>query len=309
MVRPVGPGPALGEIDVADDQATRITNVRQVLVGVPSGTECLVVVYGAAIGRKYDLFEDIINIGRDPDSTITLESDSVSRRHARIERYQGVRYIIDLNSTNGTYLNDTPVHPRSRLESGMLVKIGDTIFKYIAGHDIEAAYFEEIHRSAVTDGLTQIANKRALDDFLDREVSRARRHGRNLTLLMLDIDHFKQVNDVHGHLTGDVVLREIASIVRVRIRREELFARYGGEEFVILLPETDLKGGLEFAEAIREMIEGHATTFENQAIKVTVSIGVAQYSKDDHKSPDDLVKAADRKLYVAKENGRNCVRG
>ena len=162
---------------------------------------------------------------------------------------------------------------------------------------------------AVTDGLTQIANKRQLDDFLEKELARARRHDRPLTVLMLDIDHFKQVNDVHGHLTGDVVLRDLAAQVKVRIRRDELFARYGGEEFAIVLPETDLQQGIEFGEAVRAMIQGNTTVFEGQALHVTVSIGVAQFNREQHKTPAELLAAADKHLYAAKSAGRNRVHG
>lgn len=292
------------------DPTTRVTTIKQLLIGTPVlGTECLVVIYGQNIGRKFDLLEDVVTIGRDPDNSIVLESDSVSRRHARIERYQDVRYIVDLKSTNGTYVNDQPIQPRARLESGQFIKIGDTIFKYLTGNNIEAAYYEEIHRMAVTDGLTQIANKRQLDDFLDKEIARARRHNRPLSMLMCDIDHFKRVNDLHGHLTGDFVLREVAAVIRVRIRREELFARYGGEEFAIVLPETERSQAIEFAEAIRRLVEGHQITFEGQTIKITMSIGVAQFSKEVHKTIEDLVKEADRNLYIAKSLGRNRVHG
>jgi diguanylate cyclase (GGDEF)-like protein len=278
-------------------------------MGSNAGTECLVVIYGNNIGRKFDLFEDVVTIGRDPDSTIVLDLDSVSRRHAKIERLGDQRWIIDMNSTNGTYLNDQVVSPRAVLQSGMYVKIGDTIFKYLTGDNIESAYYEEIYRMAVTDGLTQIANKRALDDILDKEVARAKRHGRDLSLLMIDIDHFKRVNDTHGHLTGDVVLRDLASLIRGRIRQDEFFARYGGEEFVIVLPETAFKGAMELAEVVRRMVQEHRIDFEGQSIRVTISIGVATYDGTVHGSPEDLLKAADLNLYAAKSRGRNCIHG
>ena len=292
-----------------DERATRVTHLRQVLTPLSGGLECLVQVYGQNVGRKYDLFEDVVTIGRDPDNTILLESDSVSRRHARIERFGDHRWVIDLNSTNGTYLDDVLVQPRLRLCSGQFLKIGDTIFKYLSGDDIETSYYEEIHRMAVTDGLTQIPNKRALADFLDREAARARRHDRPLALLMLDIDHFKQINDTLGHLTGDVVLRELAALVAPRVRRDEMFARYGGDEFVIALPETLLPAAVEFAETIRRLVAEHRVEFEGQAVHVTVSIGVAQFSPLHHAGPDDLLKAADANLYAAKSRGRNCIHG
>jgi two-component system, cell cycle response regulator len=291
-----------------EDRTTRITTIRQLMSGAPTGTECLVEIYGARIGRKYDLYEDEVSLGRDPDNTIVLESDSVSRRHARIERVADERYVTDMNSTNGTYINDAPVQ-RARLTSGSFLKIGDTIFKYLTGDNLEASYYEEIHRMAVTDGLTQAANKRALDEFLDREMSRARRYQRPLAVLMLDLDHFKNVNDTYGHLTGDLVLREMAAVVKPRIRREELFARYGGEEFVVALPEGDASVARELAETLRAMIAEHPVVFEGRTIRITVSIGIGEFERDLHRSPSDLLKTADRNLYAAKAAGRNCVHG
>lgn len=291
-----------------EDRTTRITTIRQLMSGGHAGTECLVEIYGARIGRKYDLYEDEVTLGRDPDSTIVLESDSVSRRHARIERVGDERFVTDLNSTNGTYINDAPVQ-RARLSSGSFVKIGDTIFKYLTGDNLEASYYEEIHRMAVTDGLTQAANKRALDEFLDREMSRARRYQRPLSVLMIDIDHFKNVNDTFGHLTGDLVLREMAAVVKPRIRREELFARYGGEEFAVVLPESDGDGARELAETIRAMVADHPVVFEGRTIRITISIGVGAFDRDKHRGPSDLLKTADANLYAAKAAGRNCVHG
>ena len=122
------------------------------------------------------------------------------------------------------------------------MKVGPTIFKYLSGADVESQYHEEIYRMTIIDGLTQVHNKRYLYEALEREIIRARRHARELSFLMFDIDHFKKINDVHGHLAGDFVLKELARIVQGRIRRDEVFARYGGEEFAIVLPETDLEG-------------------------------------------------------------------
>lgn len=291
-----------------DDRTTRITTIRKMVADMPLGTECLVVIYGSGIGRKYDLFEEEVTIGRDPENTIVLNSDAVSRRHARVEKVGDARYVTDLDSTNGTYINDIPIR-RARLPSGAFLKIGDTIFKYLTGDDLEAAYYEEIHRMAVTDGLTQAANKRAMDEFLEREMSRARRYNRNLAVLMMDIDHFKAVNDTHGHLIGDQVLRELVAVIRPRIRREELFARYGGEEFVVILPEADIQSARELAATLRALIEDHLIVLEGRTLRITVSIGVGQFQPDVHRSPQDLLKEADRNLYAAKAAGRNRVHG
>jgi len=295
----------------SNDRTTRVTKISSFLSRAPIEVpECLIVIYGENLGKKYDLFEDVITIGREPDNTIVLASDSVSRKHARIERIQDQRFIVDLGSTNGTFVNDIPVKARAKLQSGCLIKIGETIFKYIAGDHIEALYFEEIYKVMVTDGLTQCANKRALEDFLEREIARARRHNRPLSVVMMDLDHFKQINDRYGHLVGDTVLREVAYVIKQRVRREELIARYGGEEFVAVLPETRLEGALEFAEAIRKIVEAITIVVdEGETIKVTMSLGVATFDPAQHHTVADLIKAADKNLYVAKAKGRNCIYG
>ena len=286
---------------------TRITTVKRIAEQAADHDECLVVIYGGSLGRKYDLHDDVITIGRDPENTIVIPVDSVSRRHARIETYDGKKHLIDLNSTNGSYLNDK-LAVRELLHSGDFIKVGDTIFKYLCGQNIESAYHEEIYTMTVTDGLTQIPNKRYLMEYLEREFSRARRYARNLSIVMFDIDRFKRINDEYGHLTGDYILKELAQVVRRRIRKEEMFARYGGEEFCVVLPECDLDGVREFANTVRAIIEAHVFEFEGNRISVTVSVGVG-HLQSTNLTPVDLLKVADGMLYQAKRNGRNRVCG
>jgi diguanylate cyclase (GGDEF)-like protein len=156
------------------------------------------------------------------------------------------------------------------------------------------------------DGLTQIHNKRYLFEALDREIIRGRRHNRDLAILIFDIDHFKRINDVHGHLAGDFVLKEVARIVQSRIRRDEVFARYGGEEFAIILPETALEGATELAERLRKGVADHLFVFQADSIKVTISVGAALLHDAD-RGASDLIKRSDEKLYMAKNSGRNRV--
>ena len=293
---------------MSNEGKTRVTTLRGMVEGsLGAGRECLVVIYGGTLGRKYELFDDVVTIGRDPDNGIPIEVDCVSRRHARIETHDGHKFAVDLKSTNGTYVNDTAVS-RERLTSGDLIKIGDTIFKFLAGANIETAYHEEIYTMTVTDGLTQVPNRRYLLEYLEREFSRARRYGRNLSCLMIDIDHFKQINDAYGHLTGDYVLKELATTLRRRIRREEMFARFGGEEFCIVLPESDPESVREFASTVRRLVETHPFEFEGSKLQVTVSIGVGHLNQS-MKDPHDLLKTADDRLYEAKRHGRNRVTG
>jgi diguanylate cyclase (GGDEF)-like protein len=184
-------------------------------------------------------------------------------------------------------------------------KIGPTILKYLSGADAEAKYHEEIYRMTIVDGLTQIHNKRYLFESLEREIIRARRHDRPLSLLMFDIDFFKRINDHYGHLAGDYVLRELSDVVQSRIRRDEVFARYGGEEFVIVLPETPMDGASALAENVREKVAGHPFAFQGESIPVTISIGCALVREND--TATELIQRADEKLYEAKRGGRNRV--
>src|SRR5690606_2956093 len=166
------------------DSKTRITGLNELVAG-GGGESCLVVMYAPVhteLGRRYVLDQDVITIGRGRDNDIVLPSDCVSRRHARLERRSDGIYIVDLASTNGTFINDERKPARERrLGRGDQVKIGDTIFKYLTGSDIELQYHEIIFRMAVTDGLTELANRKKLDSILAEEVARARRYGRELS--------------------------------------------------------------------------------------------------------------------------------
>ncbi len=293
---------------MSDEEKTRVTQVVQGPLPEGPGNDCLVVIYAAEqglLGKRYVLDKSPQRVGRGADNQIVLEGDSVSRRHAQFERRGGTWYIVDNNSTNGTYLNEEQVHGDAVINNGDRIKVGPTILKYLSGLDAEAKYHEEIYRMTIVDGLTQIHNKRYLFETLEKELTRARRYERQLSLLIFDIDYFKRINDQYGHLAGDYVLRELARVVQERIRRDELFARYGGEEFVIVLPETPIQGGVTLAENLRTRVASHAFVFQGERIPVTISIGCAML-KDD-KAATELIQRADEKLYEAKRNGRNRV--
>lgn len=288
------------------ETTTRVTLSADLKLPENSGRECLVALYGTAIGKKHELLPGVTTIGRDPLATIILEADSVSRSHARFEIDRGETWVSDLGSTNGTFVNDEQLHARTQLQSGDLVKIGDVIFKFLSGSNVEAAYHEEIYTMTIRDGLTAIANARYLSEFLDREFARSRRHCRELAVLLMDVDRFKTINDTWGHLTGDYVLRELARIIDTRVRRDELFARYGGEEFCLVLPETEKEGAIDYAEIVRKLVEEHKFVFDGATIPVTISIGVGAFVPDMAR-PHDLLRAADEALYRAKNAGRNRV--
>lgn len=266
----------------------------------------LIVIYGLELGRKYDLVKEEIIIGRSAKADIQVDQESISRNHACIRsRAEGVS-IQDLGSTNGTYVNDEQTQGERRLHNGDLVKIGRTIFKFLASGNIEAAYHDEIYRLTTMDGLTQIYNRRYFDEALERELSRSRRYERSLSLVLFDVDHFKQVNDRYGHLAGDYVLKQLASLLQTQLRREDVFARYGGEEFGLLLPEIESEGAVKVAEKVRRLVERQRFEFDRQVIPVTVSLGVATLGLE-HRDAADFKRAADARLYEAKSSGRNRV--
>jgi diguanylate cyclase (GGDEF)-like protein len=258
------------------------------------------------LGRRFVLERSPIEIGRDPDNEIVIDADSVSRKHAQLEQRKGAWWFTDLGSTNGSFVNDAQINGETRLANGDRIKIGHSILKFLSGHDIEARYHEEIYRMTIIDGLTQVFVKRYLLEALEKEIVRARRHARDLGFLMLDIDHFKKINDVHGHLAGDHVLKEVARVVQEGLRRDEVLARYGGEEFGVVLSETTLERARGLAERLRERVEQSRFVFQGAAIQVSMSIGVAVLQDSDETSLA-LIQRADARLYEAKRGGRNRV--
>jgi diguanylate cyclase (GGDEF)-like protein len=169
-----------------------------------------------------------------------------------------------------------------------------------------AMLYQKMVMLATTDGLTLLTNHRTFQENLAREVHRALRYGRPLSLVLMDIDHFKKFNDTYGHPTGDLVLREIAGCIRRSLRVNDLPARYGGEEFAVIVPETDQRGALVTAERIRTTVESHLITTDKQELHVTVSLGCAELPANAD-TPQALIDCADKALYHSKETGRNRV--
>ena len=296
---------------MSDEERTTNPN-RTVITAVdapqPARTHqdaCLVVIYGDDLGRRIPLGQRPVIIGRSSRVDVQIDQESVSRNHARVA-FNGQGYVLeDMGSTNGSYVNDEIVDI-VHLRDGDQVKVGRTILKFIVGGNVEAQYHEEIYKLMTVDGLTQVHNRRYFEEALEREVSRCARYKRTFVLITFDIDHFKEVNDTHGHLAGDSVLRQLGILVRDHVRRDDIVCRTGGEEFSILAPEIDAQHGRVFAEKLRKLVDEFEFEFEGSEIPVTISLGVAQWESN-MSEPPDLVRVSDERLYEAKNAGRNRV--
>ncbi len=290
---------------VTETVVTKIT--QQSDTGPAQGDGCLVVFYGQNIGRRYFLNVAELIIGRSDAAGIQVDQDSVSRQHVKLVTQDFRTVIEDMGSTNGTFVNNLRVD-RSELRDGDLLRLGQTIFKYLSGSNIENKYHEEIYKLSTIDGLTETYNKRYFLDTLERELNRAHRYGRGLSLALFDIDHFKKINDSFGHLAGDHVLRELAALVGQHVRRQDILARYGGEEFAIILPEVDTAGSVQACEKLRMLTEQHPFKFGEDMIRVTISCGIITYdTKLGAISTEAFIGEADANLYKAKAGGRNRV--
>lgn len=263
------------------------------------------VIDGRNLGAMFEVTGDHVVIGRDPDCHLVVDEVGVSRNHAVVYEQSGAVWVKDTESKNGTYVNGRMVE-EAVLEDGDLLFVGQTTLKYLAEDNVEQSYYEYLHQVTVEDPLTRIPNRRYFDEFVVREVARTSRYRRPLTLLMLDIDRFKLINDTYGHLCGDSVLREVAQVITKRLRQSEFLARYGGEEFALVLPETDRAGGRVIAEKIRKGVEDHEFLVGDLKVTVTISAGGAIWGPE-MLTPRDLIGAADANLLEAKQQGRNRV--
>jgi diguanylate cyclase (GGDEF)-like protein len=290
-----------------DDPDEDRTAIGRLAEGPPSSRRdraYLIVLAGESLGQMFHIEQAEVVIGRGVDSDIRLQDDGVSRRHARIMQAQGELCIEDLKSANGTLLNGDRIRS-AVLRDGDKIQMGSTtILKFTYADELEENFRQRMYDAALYDPLTKACNKRHFMHRLETEVSYAKRHATPLTLLMLDIDHFKKINDDYGHPVGDHVLATLGQIVNGNLRTEDVFARYGGEEFAVLCRATTADNALALAERLRTQIAGHTFKHHGRALPVTVSIGVASWFEQPD-SVTQLIADADAALYKAKETGRN----
>lgn len=267
---------------------------------------CVVVIHGEGLGRRADIGDAPVLVGRSSEADLVIAHQSVSRAHCRIWRTEDAYLVADLGATNTTRLNDAKLQGERTLVDGDQLTVGESILKFISQDSVEASYHEEIYQLATHDALTELCNRRHFAELADKEIARARRHGRPLSLCILDVDLFKPINDRHGHIRGDEVLRQVAAVLRRHARSDDVAARIGGEEFALLLPECTAADAAMLADRLREAVASTKFAPGGEAQRITVSIGVAALAPH-RDSRQALMAAADAALYRAKSEGRNRV--
>jgi two-component system cell cycle response regulator len=267
----------------------------------------LIVLAGNSVGQMVKIPGGEAVIGRGRTAEVRLFDEGVSREHARIRTDGNRLYVEDLGSRNGTFCNGKKVDAPVPLGDGDKIQVGRTTILKFTYHDaLDESFHEQMYESALRDALTKAYNKRYFADRLDGEFRFARRHDTSMALLMLDIDHFKKINDTYGHPAGDAVLVAVADALTRSVRNEDVVARYGGEEFAIILRSINVEGGRILGERLRRMIELMQVDVGGaHPLKVTVSVGIAAFPESNVQNGVELVEAADTALYRAKNGGRN----
>jgi two-component system cell cycle response regulator len=293
---------------MASDERTQIFEPQASPTGgVKRDRAYLVVLAGASVGEMYKVDGDKTIIGRGQKAQVRLLDDGISREHAQLVVEGSKIFLEDLGSTNGTFCNGLKVDRRELCDGDKILVGSTTILKFTYHDNLDEIFQKQMYESALRDGLTKAFNKKYFTDRLESELTFALRHESPLVLVMFDIDHFKKVNDTHGHQAGDLVLSEISTLLTGALRAEDVFARYGGEEFAVICRGTDLTQASIVGERMRKAVEKHRFTFEGTHIPVTISVGIAGLPDPAIKDATDLVARADKALYQSKHGGRNRV--
>jgi two-component system, cell cycle response regulator len=298
------PDKTLFDHEIADhlEETTRSWSERPILVMLD----------GSDTNRRFPIDKREITIGRDIMSDIILHDSRCSRHHARLtylnlEQANDAPQIIlnDLDSTNGSFVNGIRVSEHILRDRDKIL-LGSSLFGFFMRDESELEADERLYVQARMDALTGMLNRGVFNIEVQKEFERAGRYSRELALVMFDIDHFKCFNDTYGHQMGDFVLQELGRIIKTNIRGHDLGARYGGEEFAIILPETSLEGALIQAERLRSAVNNHSFTRGETSFCLSISLGLVALEPC-IQDVEGFIQAADRALYQAKAEGRNCI--
>jgi len=276
----------------------------------------LVSLRGELMAVPIPLERDEVTIGRALEADVRLNDTRASRLHARISTHRDAHSggdcyrITDLGSTNGTTVNGEIIN-EAILNDGDKIVIGDHLFRFDMLDEIDREFQQQIHRLIAHDELTGLLTSKSFFSELRREAARAEIESRPFCVLMMDLDHFKEVNDTYGHLVGSKTLEETGRVIKEALRAGDVASRFGGEEFAAFLLDANYAQGLVAAERVRVAMEQHRFSASRMAApetdvthRVTISIGVAAFP-DDATDPIQLVELADSALYRAKRSGRN----
>jgi diguanylate cyclase (GGDEF)-like protein len=297
------------------DRLSRFLSMETLIEGgMPNGSQLnlsprFLVLVGHEPGKVFTIPTGQLTMGRDESCDIIVNDASVSRRHAVIEREpSGIVRIEDRHSRNGIYINDVK-SLGSVLRHGDILRVGNVLLKYFESGTLEAEVFQKVFELALHDSVTETLSRTAIMHHLQTFCQNA---GETFSVVMADFDHFKQINDTHGHLTGDFVLNRAADAMKRSIRKEDFIGRFGGEEFLMILPRITSKEAAEIAEKCRIALEKMALFRHGNEIHITASFGVTTHRSDELNQPEDLARQllerADKALYQAKHDGRNRIR-
>lgn len=288
--------------EAEDTTVARRTSLRPPELGAPPS---LVVLSGLTMGRAYRLENKNLIIGRSEDVDIILDDESVSGHHAKIVILPRRHFMVkDLGSGSGTLVNHTRVeaHP---LREGDQIQIGNITLKFAMEDPVEAALRDRLFSAAMRDPLTNLYNRRAFDEHMLHAMARARRHQQPFGLVLLDLDHFKTVNDQYGHPIGDAVLEELADVLGHAIRTEDFLARLGGEEFVVVCAGACRARAASLGRRLLDAVRGHVFRGAGEPLRLTVSAGVSEFEPRSPLTTNEVLAEADALLYQAKRTGRD----
>jgi len=261
-------------------------------------------------GRHFILEKKQTMLGRGQTVDITILDGKISKVHCEITVIRGSNGIEqigirDLDSTNGTYVNGESVS-QVTLKAGDKIQAGETVLQLSYSDEIEKEYHAKLFNFAARDALTGLYNKRFIFNELENYIRIARRSGRAFSIIMIDIDDFKQINDRFGHQSGDEYLKHLAELITHSLRDQDIAGRIGGEEFLIILPETAIDGAFQLAVRIRKNVEKFVLRYQNSEIRTTISAGVCQFEKT-IKDVKEFLDLADQAMYEAKKSEKNKV--
>ena len=262
---------------------------------------------GASPGKRFVLSEMVSTIGRKAEAVqLWVDDPSVSREHCRLQLSEGRVIVTDLGSLNNTFVNDQKVSEDAELCHGDMLRVGNVRLKFYAHGNSEALLVDRIYRMAVQDRMLEIFRREYLDEKLEEEFRLAKSKNSPLSLMFIDLDKFKNVNDTYGHDAGDLILKEVCNLIKSMVRQADTFGRYGGEEFCLIVPNLGLLQTVHLAEFMRQSVQDLVIEYQGQRIPITASLGVATLTPNMN-SAAELLKCADELVYRSKREGRNRV--